>query len=62
MRKGLAVITVAAAISIVAFKAIVGPGRMAADTGGTTGQKTYFGLHIAQPSSMKTFPSEPPLP
>ena len=62
MRGGLAVITVAALISVVAFKAIVGPGKMAAETTATTGQRVIFGLHIAQPSAMKSFPVEPPLP
>ena len=62
MRRGLTVITVTALSSVVAFKAIVGPGKMAAETSATTGQRSIFGLHIAQPSAMKSSPVEPPLP
>jgi hypothetical protein len=62
MRKGLEVIGVAALISVVAFKALVGPGKLVAETKATIGQKSFFGLHIAQPQAMKSFPAEPPLP
>lgn len=62
MRRGLAVITVAALVSVVAFKAIVGPSTMAAEASATMGQRSLFGLQIAQPSVMKSFPVEPPLP
>ena len=62
MRRGLAIITVAALISVVAFKAMVGPGKMSAETSATTGQGSIVALHIAQSSAMKSFPVEPPLP
>jgi hypothetical protein len=61
MRRGFEVIAVAALISVVAFKIIVGPGRMLAETT-TLGQKSFFGLHIARPDAIKNFPAEPPLP
>jgi len=61
MRRGLAIITVAALVSVVAFKAMIGPGKVdGANT--TVGQRSFFGLHIAQPASMKSFPAELPLP
>ena len=62
MRRGFEVIGVAALISVVAFKIMVGPGKMLAETGATPGQKSFFGLRVAQPDAMKNFPAEPPLP
>ena len=59
MRRSFEVIAFAALISVVAFKIIVGPGRMLAETKVTPGQKSFFGLHIAQPDAMKNFPAEP---
>jgi len=61
MRRGLAIITVAALASVVAFKAMIGPSTLDGIKS-TVGQRSFFGLHIAQPTSMKSFPAEPPLP
>ena len=62
MRNNFEVIAVAALVSVVAFKLIVGPGRMLADPATPAGQKSIFGLHIAQPATMKDLPVELPLP
>jgi hypothetical protein len=62
MRSRFEVIAVAALVSVVAFKLIVGPGKMLAESTGTTTHRSIFGLHIAQPSTMKDFPVELPLP
>jgi hypothetical protein len=62
MRKGFEVIAVVGLIAVVAFKIIVGPGKMLAETKAMPGQKSFFGLHIAQPDAIKNFPAEPPLP
>jgi hypothetical protein len=56
----LAAITLAALVSVVAFKAIVGPGKIATGTAPT--HKSFFGIHFAQPDPMKNFPAELPLP
>jgi hypothetical protein len=55
----LAAITLAALVSVVAFKAIVGPGKMASVV---STHKSFFGIHVAQPDPMKNFPAELPLP
>jgi hypothetical protein len=62
MTRKIEAIAVFALVSVVAFKLMVGPGKMVSETVSTPGQKTFFGLHIAQPSSMKDFPAELPLP
>jgi hypothetical protein len=60
MRRGLTAIGVAALISVVAFKAFVVTGKID-EARVAAGQRSIFGLHIAQPSTMKNFP-EPALP
>jgi hypothetical protein len=62
MRSKFEVIAVAALVSVVAFKLIVGPGKMLGDPLASAGQKSIFGLHIAQPTAMKDLPVELPLP
>ena len=62
MRSKFEVIAVAALVSVVAFKLIVGPGKMLTDPSAQAGQKSIFGLHIAQPATMKDLPVELPLP
>jgi hypothetical protein len=62
MRSNFEVIAVAALVSVVAFKLIVGPGKMLADPLAPAGQKSIFGLRIAQPTTMKDLPVELPLP
>jgi hypothetical protein len=62
MRSKFEIIAVAALTSVVAFKLMVGPGKMLADPLAPAGQKSIFGLHIAQPTTMKDLPVELPLP
>jgi hypothetical protein len=62
MRSRFEVIAFAALVSIVAFKLFVGPGTMPAGSADTPGHRSIFGLHVAQPSTMKDFPVELPLP
>ena len=56
----LAAITLAALVSVVAFKAIVSPVKTASGT--APAHKSFFGIHVAQPDAMKNFPAELPLP
>lgn len=58
----LAAITLAALLSVVAFKAIVGPGKMGSGTAPAAAHKSFFGIYVAQPDAMKNFPTELPLP
>jgi len=62
MRTNFEVIAVAALVSVVALKLFVGPGKMLADAATPAGQKSIFGLRIAQPATMKDLPLELPLP
>jgi hypothetical protein len=61
MRRSLTAIGVAALISVVAFKAFIVTGKMD-EARAAAGQRSIFGLHMAQPSTMKSFPAELPLP
>jgi hypothetical protein len=62
MRSRFEVIAVAALIGIVAFKLFLAPGKMLADPTVTAGQKSIFGVHVAQPRTVKDFAVELPLP
>ncbi|HVR57171.1 MAG: hypothetical protein WBD96_18315 [Pseudolabrys sp.] len=62
MRSRFEVIALAALVSVVAFKLFIGPGKTLTETAVTTNQRSIFGLHIAQPSTVKDFPVELPLP
>ena len=61
MRKGLAVLIVAV-LGVFAVKSVIGPGKMNLGDSVKYPVPTY-GLHVAQPVDMKSFPSDiVPLP
>jgi hypothetical protein len=62
MRSRFEVIALAALVSVVAFKLFIGPGNMLSEAAVTTNQRSIFGLHVAQPSTVKDLPVELPLP
>ena len=66
MRRGLSILAVVALMSVVA-DVMIAPSKTGADMAATKGQHqnavSIYGLHIALPESMKTFPVElVPLP
>jgi hypothetical protein len=61
MRSRFEVIALAALVSVVAFKLFIGPGKTLTEAA-VANQRSIFGLHIAQPSTVKDFPVELPLP
>ena len=62
MRSRFEVIALVALVSVVAFKLFIGPGNMLSEAVVTTNQRSIFGLHVAQPSTVKDLPVELPLP
>jgi len=64
--RGISILVIAALLSIVA-DVMISPNRTAADMPAPTGQlqsgRSIYGVHVARPVSMKTFPAElVPLP